>query len=85
MCDIRKYDETKFQILTEFICSVNPNGVMNFNNDIFGGTSTKSKIEPKKETVKNEVQKSENQQIIDLLTQINSKLDILVSAKINQK
>lgn len=93
LCDESKYVPSRYQHLLELICSVNPNGVMNFNNDIFAAQKKSiPKIEKDKdpepkqldeEKIKQTMsdQNQNNQEIYQLLNQINSKLDQLISEK----
>lgn len=100
ICDESKYIPSRYQHLLELICSVNPSGVMNFNNDIFGVQKKVKEPPPKKENVKEpepiieqkkpveekikqpmSEQNQNNQEIYELLNQINSKLDQLLSEK----
>lgn len=101
LSDVRNYDPNKFQIFTEFICSVNPSGLMNFNSEIFGNEKKiQQKVDVKDQSVQststNEINISEknktdmeiqpsNSQIIELLQSIESKLDLLIEKKSSKK
>ena len=68
ICDINKYDTNKFQIIIDFICTINPNGIMKFNNDIFGiQKRAKQQEEPSHKIESDEIQqiKEIEENIID--------------------
>lgn len=80
--DISKYDINMYQSAIEFVCSVNPNGNMKFNNSIFSVPN-----KPKPENVENKNQnqnmneKITNEQLFDLLSNIEKKLDLILESR----